>query len=117
MTEQQITKQWWLIALCLVVQTVFTAYLALWQPVPKIDAKLLTVTNAILDLEARAARTEQDNAVLFRMLRNGNDRYGVIPETVTEPASVPLHPVTPPDPKRISGEPLGEVHPPQTNQP
>jgi hypothetical protein len=92
-----------MIAACMVVQTVLIAYLVFGQPVPKVDSKLLHVTDSILDLGARISRIEQENLILFRLLRNGNDQDGVVTDGDIGRPSVPL----PPLPNRI-GTPLGD---------
>jgi hypothetical protein len=99
-------KQWWMIAVCMTVQTVLVAYLVLGQPTPKVDAKLLNVTDAILDQGARLSRMEQENAILFRLIRHGNDQIGVIPDGEAEPNP---RPVPLPPPPRRTGTPLGDV--------
>ncbi len=93
-------KTGWLIAACMIVQTILVVYLVFGQPVPKVDAKLLNVTDAILDLEARIARVEQENATLFRLIRN--EPVGVLPEatTATDGSSFTL----PPNPGKMPGD-------------
>ncbi len=101
-------KTGWLIAACMIVQTILVVYLVFGQPTPKVDAKLLNVTDAILDLEARIARVEQENAILFRLIRS--DRDGVLPDggTSTDRPFVPLPP-SPGGIGRTPGETLGDV--------
>lgn len=94
-----------LIALAAIVQTVLVVYLVFLQPAPKYDAKFLTLTDSMLDQDARLAQVEQENRLLFRLLRNENDQQGVIPDEtlIPNPALVPL-----PTPKKIIGETLGD---------
>ena len=93
------------IALAAIAQTVLVVYLVFLQPAPKYDAKFLTLTDSILDQDARLAQVEQENKLLFRLLRNESEQHGVIPdETVLpNPALVPL-----PIPQKIIGETLGD---------
>ena len=69
-----------MIAVCMAVQTVLVLYLVFGQPAPKVDAKLLNVSDAILDQGARLSRVEQENVILFRLIRNGNDHVGIVPD-------------------------------------
>lgn len=99
----KLVKPFWLIAICTLVQAVLVVHLAFFQPQPRIDAKLLTVNNAMLDMEARILAVEQENALLFKMLRADSDQHGLAPEAETAPASIPL----PPQP----GRPIGDAAP------
>jgi len=56
------------------------------------DRRYVRVTDALLDTQARMERIEQNEAVLFRLLRNDGDQRGVIPDRI------PVYP-TPPQPK------------------
>lgn len=97
-----------LIATVAIAQTVLVVYLVFLQPAPKYDAKFLTLTDSMLDQDARLAQVEQENRLLFRMLRNESERHGVVPDedTVPVPSLVPL-----PGPKKIIGESMGEAPP------
>ena len=80
------------------------------------DRRYVRVTDALLDTQARMERIEQNETVLFRLLRNDGDQRGVIPERI------PVYPVPPkPAPHRtgsvmpgdawgnIPGDSLGDV--------
>lgn len=99
----RLVKPFWLMTMCCIVQTAIITYLAFFQPVPRIDAKLLTVNNALLDMEARMLAVEQENILLFKMLRGDGDQHGLIPEMKPEPAAVPLPPRT--------GQAIGDAAP------
>ncbi len=96
----KLVKPFWLIAFGAIVQTVVIVYLAFYQPLPKIDEKLLTVHNALLDMEARMLAVEQEHLLLFKLLREDGEQHGVLPEQPNEPDAVPL----PPQPGRIIGD-------------
>jgi len=51
------------------------------------DQRYLRMTDSLLDVQARMDRTEQNEIVLFRMLRNENDQRGVIPDWLPLPPS------------------------------
>jgi len=90
------------IALAVALQTLVVIYLVFGQPAPKLDGKLQTLSNNLMDQEARLVQVERENATLFRMLRNGNEQHGVLPDRNALPVvPVPL----PPSPKRIGDMP------------
>jgi hypothetical protein len=82
--------------------------------VGKVDARVNTVMETLLNLQARIDALEKENQVLFKMLRNEN---GLISDSVTPPP-VNLTPVLP-LPRRIGDTlgdaPLGDAPQPLTN--
>jgi hypothetical protein len=71
----------------------------------EMDAKMLPVTESLLNLQNRIERVDQENQILFRMLRNEN---GLLPDTS------PL-PVIPLPPSRPIGGSLGDALPDTNN--
>jgi len=97
-----------LIAFGVVVQTIVVCYLMFWQPVPKIDGKLLNFSNNLMDQEARLVQLERENVTLFRMLRNENEQRGLMPDRLYVPvAPVPLPPG--PSPTKKTGDVPGDL--------
>jgi hypothetical protein len=74
----------------------------LFNPQTKNDAKWETLAESVLNLQARIDKIEQENQVLFRLLRQEN---GVIPDSTVPPVS--LTPVLPLP--RPLGDVLGDV--------
>ena len=79
-----------------ICQTVFMVGLC-WMYFPtrsKIekDKQYVLFTDSILDIKARMDKLEQENIVLFRMLRNENEQRGVIPDNRGPVYPVPLPP-------------------------
>jgi hypothetical protein len=95
---KKLVKPFWLITVSILIQTVVIVYLAFYQPIPKIDSKLSTMSNALLDMEARISSVEQEQLLLFKLLRE--EENGVLPDVPSEPASIPL----PPPPSRTIGD-------------
>jgi hypothetical protein len=79
-----------------------TVYSVLFRPEPKIDSRFVTVTESLLNLQNRVERIDQENQILFRMLRNENG----LSET-TSPLPVSVVPVLPPVKPLV--KPLGDV--------
>ena len=71
-----------------------------------LDKKLMTISENILDLNARLTRVEEENVTLFRLLRNPMES-GYIPEP-TPVRVLPPIPQPMPKPKPI-GSSVGDV--------
>ena len=106
----------WAVVAGIVVQTVLVVYLVFFQPPQRYDKKFQTLTDSYLDMETRIVQVERENIMLFRMLRNENDRHGVIPEPIMLPEpEFPLPQPPAPRPARrtgdMPGESMGDISP------
>ena len=98
-----------LLLLCLqavLMIALMTAFIVI-QSRTSADRQYVRVTDALLDMQARMERNEQNEAVLFRMLRNDSDQRGVIPDRIS---ISPIPPSPPkPTPNRTGGVMPGDA--------
>jgi hypothetical protein len=92
-----------LLLLCLqaaIMIALMTAFIVI-QSRTSADRQYVRVTDTLLDMQARMERNEQNEAVLFRMLRNDSDQRGVIPDRNS------VYPIPPSPPKPTTNRPGG----------
>jgi len=89
----------WLFVFQTVILLLVSILLARSQFDVSADKRYAKVTDAMLDAQARLDKLDQDNQVLFRMLRYDSDQRGVIP--------TPLSPLPKPQPNRPGNAPGG----------
>jgi hypothetical protein len=75
-----------------------TAYSTFYPAAPKVDERFQVVTEALVTLQNRVEKIDQENQILFRMLRNDNG-------LTNDPRTVPVVPAQRP----LGDVPLGDV--------